>query len=218
MPETTITPAPTNRPLAPTMSGQEPVGGMHTSVQLTFSLEIASMQLTPTFKMSRLQLKPTSKVVSLRLEPSQDAQPPMNLQVTFEVAKVDIADGSIGTIWLAPSAQQQPPAVLTSPSLGISGFKLVSTQGSGPVQLTPSHQEQTSVHLTAEFRIATIEFTPRFEIAAIVLNATSKKVSLQLPGSGPSSPDSAQVFEIDKVELAGGGDLALLQVTPAGSA
>ena len=40
---------------------------MHTAVQLTFSLEIASMQLTPTFKMSGLQLKPTSRVVSMHL-------------------------------------------------------------------------------------------------------------------------------------------------------
>jgi len=72
------------------MSVQQPAGGMHTAVQLTFSLEIASMQLTPTFKMSGLQLKPTSKVVSMRLAPSQDPQPPMNLQVTFEVAQIDL--------------------------------------------------------------------------------------------------------------------------------
>jgi hypothetical protein len=82
MPETTITPtaAPAYRTPSPTVSVQQPAGAMHTAVQLTFSLEIASMQLTPTFKMSGLQLKPTSKVVSMRLAPSQDPQPPMNLQ------------------------------------------------------------------------------------------------------------------------------------------
>ena len=132
------------------MAVQQPAGGMHTAVQLTFSLEIASMQLTPTFKMSGLQLKPTSKVVSMRLAPSQDPQPPMNLQVTFEVAKIELSGGTIGTIRLAPSAQQKP-AVLTSPSFAISGFELVAGAGTAPVQLTPSHQEQASVHLTAAF-------------------------------------------------------------------
>ncbi|HEY1583161.1 MAG TPA: tetratricopeptide repeat protein [Chthoniobacterales bacterium] len=219
MPETTITPAsvPATRPSAPTMSVQQPVGGMHTSVQLTFSLEIASMQLTPTFKMSGLQLKPTSKVVSMRLAPSQDPQPPMNLQVTFEVAKIDLANGAIGSVRLSPSAQQKP-AVLNSPSFAISGLELMAGQGAAPVQLTPSHQEQASVQLTAEFQIAAIEFTPLFEIATIVLNASSRKVSMQLPGSGPSSIDSAPVFEIENVQLGAGNELGLIEVTPGRSA
>ena len=118
------------------MSVQQPAGGMHTAVQLTFSLEIASMQLTPTFKMSGLQLKPTSKVVSMRLAPSQDPQPPMNLQVTFEVAKIDLAGGTIGTIRLVPSGREKP-AVLTSPSFAISGLELVSGAGAAPVQAHP---------------------------------------------------------------------------------
>jgi hypothetical protein len=195
------------------MSVQQPAGGMHTAVQLTFSLEIASMQLTPTFKMSGLQLKPTSKVVSMRLAPSQDPQPPMNLQVTFEVARIDLSSGSIGSVRLSPSAQQKP-AVLTSSSFAISGLELVAGSGSAPVQLTPSHQEQASVHLTAEFQIAAIEFTPLFEISAIVLNSTSRKVSMQLPGSGPSSIEGAPVFQIEDVQLGPGNELGLIQVTP----
>ena len=74
----------------PPCRSQQPVGGMHTAVQLTFSLEIASLQLTPTFKMGGLQLKPISKIVSMRLAPSQDPQPPMNLQVTFESPRCEL--------------------------------------------------------------------------------------------------------------------------------
>ena len=217
MPETTITPAiaPTYRTPSPTMSVQQPAGGMHTAVQLIFSLEIASMQLTPTFKMSGVQLKPTSKVVSMRLAPSQDPQPPMNLQVTFEVAKIELSNGNIGTVRLAPSAQQKP-AVLASPSFAISGLELVAGSGSAPVQLTPSHQEQASVQLMAEFQIAAIEFTPLFEISAIVLNSSSRKVSMQLPGTGSSSIEGAPVFEIENVQLGPGNELGLIQVTPGG--
>jgi Flp pilus assembly protein TadD len=218
MPELTSSPVSTQPVVrtpstSPTMSVQQPAGGMHTAVQLTFSLEIASMQLTPTFKMSGLQLKPISRVVSMRLAPSNDPQPPMNLQVTFEVAKIDLSNGSIGTVRLQPSVQEKP-AALTSPSFAISGLELVPGKGAAPVQLTPSHQEQASVHLTAEFQIAAIEFTPQFEISTIVLNSTSRKVSMQLPGSGPSSIDSAPVFEIENVQLGPGSELGLLQVTP----
>jgi len=213
MPETTITPvAPVARPSS-TMSVQQPAGGMHTAVQLTFSLEIASMQLTPTFKMSGLQLKPTSKVVSMRLAPSQDPQPPMNLQVTFEVARIDLSGGTIGTVRLSPSGREKP-AVLSSPSFAISGLELVAGAGAAPVQLTPSHQEQASVHLTAHFQIAAIEFTPLFEISAIVLNSTSRDVFMQLPGSGPTSIDSAPVFKMENVQL-NGSDIGLIQVVPA---
>ena len=222
MPELTSSPVSTSPVVrtslsSPTMSVQQPAGGMHTAVQLTFSLEIASIQLTPTFKMSGLQLKPISRVVSMRLAPSQDPQPPMNLQVTFEVAKIDLANGSIGTLRLLPSAQEKP-AVLTSPSFAISGLELVPGKGAAPVQITPSHQEQASVHLTAEFQIAAIEFTPLFEISTIVLNSTSRKVSMQLPGSGPSSIDSAPVFEIENVQLGPGSEIGLIQVTPGGMA
>jgi hypothetical protein len=95
-------------------------------------------------------------------------------------------------------------------------LELVAGSGAAPVQLTPSHQEQASVQLTAAFQIAAIEFTPLFEISTIVLNATSKKVSMQLPGSGPSSIDNAPVFEIESVQLTGGNDLGLIQVAPGG--
>ena len=213
MPESTTTPVPAVRPSSSTIAVQQPSGGLHTAVQLTFSLEIASMQLTPTFKMSGLQLKPMSKVVTMRLAPSQHPQPPMNLQVTFEVARIDLAGGGISTIRLTPSAQEKP-AVLSSSSFPISGLELMPGAGSAPVQLTPSHQEQASVHLTAAFQIAAIEFSPLFEIVAIVLNSTSKNVSMQLPGSGPSSIDGAPIFQIENVELGGNNELSTIQVNP----
>jgi len=105
--------------------------------------------------------------------------------------------------------------VLTSPSFAISGLELVSGSGAAPVQVTPSHQEQASVHLTAHFQIAAIEFTPLFEISSIVLNSSSRNVFMQLPGSGPSSIDSSPVFQIENVQL-NGSDLAMVQVIPGG--
>ena len=91
---------------------------MHTAVQLTFSFEIASMQLTPSFKMGALQMKPTSKIVTMRLAPSQQPQPAMNLQVTFEIATVQLAGNALGA----------PPA----PSTVRYGARLRSVSGRSP--------------------------------------------------------------------------------------
>jgi predicted Zn-dependent protease len=214
MPEPTQTP-----PVIRTATTGAPApspGATQTAVQLTFSCEIASLQLTPAFKMGALQLKPISKIVMMRLSPSQHPQPAMNLQVTFEIATIQPAGGSLGTVRLTPS-QQQKPGVITSPAFTIAGVQLVSNFESAPVQLTPSQQGKASVHVTASFQIATVEFSPSFEIASIVLNSTSKNVSVQLPGAGPSSIEGAPVFEIGNVQLGGNGELGLIQLTPPGS-
>jgi Flp pilus assembly protein TadD len=217
------TPAPSIRP-SPMMGGApqaqtqaQPTSGMQTAVQLTFSFEIASLQLTPSFKMGALQLKPTSKIVTMRLAPSQQPQPAMNLQVTFEIATVQAAGGGIGQIRLTPS-QQQRPSVISSPAFNIAGLQLLSGADAGAVQLTPSQQGQASVHVTGRFQIATVEFSPSFEIASLVLNATSKSVSVQLPGAGPSAVEGAPVFEIANVQITGNGEIGMMQLNAQGSA
>jgi hypothetical protein len=224
MPETLQTPtAPVIRtsggPTQPAHTAPAPqaaAGGMHTAVQITLSCEIASMQLTPTFKMGALQLRPISKVVTMRLASSPQQQAAMNLQVNFEIAKVQAASGSLGQLRLTPS-QQQKPATVGTPSFNISGLQLVSGFEAAPLQLTPSHQTQASVHLTAAFQITSAEFSPTFEIAGIILNSTSKTVAVQLPGAGASSIENAPVFEITNVQVASNGDIAMLQLSPAGA-
>ncbi len=218
---TQSSPAPAIRTASqPPMSGAAPqaqpqtAGGMQTAVQLTLSFEIASLQLTPSFKMGALQLRPTSRIVTMRLAPSQQPQPAMNLQVTFEIASVQVAGGALGTLRLTPSQQQRPTVAGTS-SFNIAGLQMLSGSDAGAVQLTPAQQGQGSVQLTARFQIATVEFSPSFEIAALVLNSASRSVSVQLPGSqGPI--ESAPVFDISNVQLGGGGEIAMIQLNPQG--
>ena len=66
---------------------------MHTAVEITLSCEIASMQLTPTFKMGTLQLRPISKVVTMRLTSLPPQQAATNLQINFEIAKIQANSG-----------------------------------------------------------------------------------------------------------------------------
>ncbi|MEP7013873.1 MAG: tetratricopeptide repeat protein [Verrucomicrobiota bacterium] len=217
--EQTITPVTMPEPIqiptarTPAAGGMpQPAGAMHTAVQLTFTFEIASMQLTPAFKMGALQVRPTSKIVTMRLAPSQQPQPGMNLQVTFEIGKIQPAGGALGSIRLTPT-QAQRPAATGSPSFTVAGLQLVNFEPA-PVQLTPSGQA-ASVLVTAPFQIATVEFSPSFEIASIVLNSNSKQVLVQLPGPAPTGADGAPMFEIANLQLTGSGDIGMMQLNLA---
>jgi tetratricopeptide (TPR) repeat protein len=216
MPEPIQVPtAPVVRTPTPVGTSPQPAGAMHTAVQLTFSFEIASMQLTPTFKMGALQVRPLSKIVTMRLAPAQQAQPAMNLQVTFEVAKIQPSGGALGTLRLTPS-QQQRPTPTGSSSFNVAGLQLVPNFEAAPVQLTPSGQGQAIVLVSAPFQIGTVEFSPSFEIASIVLNSTSRQVGVQLPGAPPPAGETPPLFEIANLQLTGAGEIGLMQLNLIG--
>jgi Flp pilus assembly protein TadD len=222
MPEPTQTPpapitkpptAPVSKPPAAPVIKPQPAAPMQTSVQLTFSFEIAAMQLTSSFKMGSLNVRPISKVVTMRLAPSQQPQPAM--QVSFEIAKIQPLGSALGTIRMVPS-QQRPP-VTGSSSVAVAGLQVVSNSEAAPVQLTPSQPGQATVFVTVPCQITTIEFAPSLEIASVVLNSNSKQVRLQLPGAGPNPREGAPTFEITNLQLGDSGDIAMMHLNLLGS-
>jgi len=219
-PTTPVTmPEPIQIPTTPVVrtsapGGSPQPGAMQTTVHLTFAFEIASMQLTPAFKMGALQLRPSSKLITMRLAHSQHPQPAMNLQVNFEIAKIQPSGGALGNVRLTPS-QQQRPTFAGSPSFTVAGLQLVSDFAAAPLQLTPSQQGQASVHVTVPFQIATVEFSPSFEIASIVLNSSSKQVTVQLPGTAAPA-EGAPMFEIANLQLTGSGEVGMMQLNMLG--
>src|SRR5262245_40982204 len=219
MPETTQTPPPpiAKAPVPPVAKPQPqpqapvPAAGMQTSVQLTFSFEIAAMQLTPSFKMGVLKVRPISKLVTMRLPSPQRAQSPLNLQVAFEVVKIQPVAGALGTIRVVPS-QQQRPAMGGMPSFAVAGLQVVPNSETAPVQLTPSAQGRASVFITVPFQISSLEFSPTLEIGSVTLNSNSKQVVVQLPGTGPGPAEGAPMFEIANLELNEGGEIVMMQL------
>jgi len=215
MPETTEIPtAPANKPSPATVAKPQPAATMQTSVQLTFSFEIAAVQLTSSFKMGVLKVRPISKLVTMRLPASQQPQLGVNLQVSFEIAKVQPSGGALGTIRMIPS--QQRPTTTGSPSFAVAGLQVVPNFETAPVQLTPSQQGRASVFVTVPFQITTIEFSPSLEIAAVVLNSNSKQVRVQLPGAGPNQSEGPAMFEIANLELNESGDIGTMQLNLLG--
>ncbi len=221
MPEITQTqPAPITKAPTPAMAKPQPpapvpAAGMQTSVHLTFSFEIAAMQLTPSFKMGVLKVRPISKLVTMRLPSPQRAQSALNLQVAFEVAKIQPLGGSLGTIRVVPSQQQRPP-MGGMPSFAVAGLQVVPNSETTPVQLTPSPQGRAAVFITVPFQISTLEFSPSLEIGSVTLNSNSKQVVVQLPGAVPGPAETAPMFEIANLELNEGGEIVMMQLNLLG--
>jgi Flp pilus assembly protein TadD len=223
MPESTQTPpAPIAKAPAPPMAKPQPqppapvpASGMQTSVQLTFSFEIAAMQLTPSFKMGVLKVRPLSKLVTMRLPSPQRAQSALNLQVAFEVVKIQPVAGALGTVRVMPS-QQQRPTMGGMPSFAVAGLQVVPNSETAPVQLTPSPQGRAAVFITVPFQISTLEFSPSLEIGSVTLNSNSKQVIVQLPGTGPGPAEGAPMFEIANLELNEAGEIAMMQLNLLG--
>jgi hypothetical protein len=216
MPETTHTPlAPIIKAPVPPVAGQPPLGTTYPTVEVTFCFEVASVQLTPDFKVGALQVQPASKAVTIRLTPFQHSQPVTDSEVVFEVANVGLAGDALGKIQVVRSHQQKPLAA-GSPSFAIAGLQFVPSHRAAPIWLTHSQQGRASVKVRAAFQISAIQFSPSFEVASVILNPSSKRVRVQLPGVNSSAADGASVFEIANVQLTEGGDIRMMQLNLLG--
>ena len=198
----------------PAVDTPRPVPAAHTPVQLTFSFEIISVQLTPTLKVRALHVRPASKIVTMRLAQSQHPQHEMHPQVAFEIVEIQSADSGLGTVRLIKSPhQRQQPVAIASPSFEVTALQPVSSSdGPAVVQLAPSEQGQARVQVTADFQMAKVEFSSRFEITAVVLNSTSKHVSVHLAGADPSAIEEGRLFDIANDRLTGSGDSEILKL------
>jgi hypothetical protein len=103
-----------------------------------------------------------------------------------------------------------------SPSFMVAGLQLVPNVEATQVQLMPSQEGQAVVFVTVPCQITTIEFSPLFEIASVVLNSSSNQVLVQLSGAGPSPADGPLAFEIADLQLSEGGDAGMIQLNLLG--
>jgi hypothetical protein len=213
MPDTTQIPtAPVDKSPSAVVAKTPPAGPAGTSVHVTFSFEITAVQMTPTFKMGGLTVRPASKLVTMRLAPHLDSQP-----TSFEAAKIQPVGGTLGTLRMLPS-QQQRPVANGSRSFAATGLQVVPNFEAAPVQLTPSQPAQATVFVTVPCEISKVEFSPSFEIASVILNSSSKRVSVQLPGTRAGGEEGAPALEIANLELTESGEISTMQLNLPGPA
>ena len=119
--------------------------------------------------MGVVKVRPLSKPGTLRLPSPQRAQSALNLQVAFEVVKIQPVAGALGTVRVMPS-QQQRPTMGGMPSFAVAGLQVVPNSETAPVQLTPSPQGRAAVFITVPFQISTLQFSPSLAIDAVTTN------------------------------------------------
>jgi hypothetical protein len=165
------------------------------------------MQLTPTFRIGAMQLRPISDIVTMRLTTPQDPQCAGNVQRTFEVAEVQPIVGGFGRIRLAPS-ERDKSSIIGQRSFAVAGLHVGSNGEGAPIQVTPA--QEASVLVTAGFQIASVEFSPSFELVWILLNSSGREVTVQLPGV--RSVEAIVRFEVVHLQLGSSGEIGMLQL------
>ena len=169
------------------------------------------MQLTPSFKMGVLKVRPISKLVTMRLPSPQRAQSALNLQVAFEVLKIQPVAGALGTIRVIPS-QQQRPTMAGMPSFAVAGLQVVPNSETAPVQLTPSQQGVRVCSSRCPFRSALWSFRPHLKLHLSSSIRTPSRSLFSCLGAGPGPGEGAPMFEIANLELNEGGEIAMMQL------
>jgi hypothetical protein len=185
------------------------------SAQLTLSFEITSLQLTPFFKLGGVQIRPLSNVVSLHLISAQASDSPMAAGISFEIDKVELDDQSnLRSLLLKPLGQAQAASTPQS-KLQVDAVQ-ITQGGEGAIQVTSSQSASTAVQLISLLTIASMEFTPSFEIGSLRLEPNSKSVQLRLaPSQRAGALDLPPSFEISSIQLGNEAQFSLLSLTPS---
>ncbi len=189
------------------------------AAQLTLGFEITSLQLTPFFKLGAVQLRPLSNIVSLHLVASSAADSPLAAGISFQIVTVELNEAAhLKSILLKPLPQAQP-ATVPSQKLAVDNVQITQAGENAPISVTTSESTSTAVQLLADFSIASMDFTPSFEIGSLRLEPTSNSVLLRLaPSQRPAALDLPPSFEVANVQLGNDAQLSGMRLTPGSPA
>ncbi len=160
---------------------------------VTFSLEVLSVKLTPDFRLDSLHLKPAGTAVGVHV--AETGKVGMLVETGFELGPAQLGpDGKIATLLLVPTLQ--PPQLFSGGnSLAVGAVRANSSAGKRAIEISAAQAEPMRVQLTANFTLARLEFSPTFEISAVVLRASGSIVRV---GAGK---DESALFELEQVQL-----------------
>jgi DNA-binding response OmpR family regulator len=228
-PKPKITPSPPRKPVGPmpptlalTQSHIErhtpisapavrvpPVDG--SSAVLGLFLEVLSMQLTSQLQMGAIRARPASLTASLRLE-SATARSAIPAETGFQLGPVQFSkEGQISTLRLLPTWKPLQPAQMRN-SFEIGGVALIPNETRARVQLTPAGTTPMTMELFASLELSSVELTPNFQVAQLILNWRTTAVHITL---NPKAPEqTAAKFEMRVEKIDNSGRIAELLLSP----
>jgi hypothetical protein len=181
-PITKLPAVPVSTPSVAPVTKPQPAATMQTSVQLTFSFEIAAMQLTPSFKMGSLNVRPIS-------QGRHDASGRLSATATGNEFASKFRDRKDSAARKRPwhNSDVSVPTKATCGRFTLSCSHGPATRIEFRNCASPTHAVPTGAgHCLCDspVPITTIEFAPSLEIASVVLNSNSSRFvcSYRAPG------------------------------------
>ena len=174
-------------------------------------LEVLSMQLTSQLQMGAIRARPASLIASLRLE-SAAARIAIGSEMGFQLGPAKLnGEGRISTLRLIPSSKPFQPAQ-TRTAFEIGGVALIPNETRARVQLTPAGTTPMTMELFAHLELNSVELSPTFQVAQLVLNWSTSAVRVTL---NPKAPEQAAAkFEVRVLKLDDLGRIAELLLSP----
>jgi DNA-binding response OmpR family regulator len=182
-----------------------------TSAVLGLFLEVLSMQLTSQLQMGAIRARPASLTASLRLE-SAAARSAIPAETGFQLGPVQFSkEGQISTIRLLPTSKPLQPAQMRN-AFEIGGVALIPNESRARVQLTPAGTTPMTMELFAHLELISVELTPNFHVAQLILNWRTTAVRVTL---NPKAPEqTAAKFEMRVEKIDNSGRIAELLLSP----
>jgi hypothetical protein len=153
-----------------------------------------------------MTLRPVDATVAVKMG---DGQPlgGISIETGFQLSTIHLgAEGRLETLRLIPT-QQPPGLALGESSFAIGGLSVQPANAHQNLQLTAPADHSMRVRLTAPFELLTVELSPRFEIAAVLLQSRSTNVVVS-----NSAESAGTSFYLHAVELDSAAQLRRLLV------
>ena len=169
------------------------------------------MQLTSQLEMGALRARPSSLTASLRLQ-SAVARNAIPAELGFQLGPTKLnGEGRISTLRLLPTSKPIQPAQMRT-AFEIGGVALIPNETRARVQLTPAGTTPMTMELRAYLELNSVELTPSFQVAQLILNWSTNAVRVTL---NPKAPEQTGAkFEARVLKLDDAGRIAELLLNP----
>jgi len=215
VPTTAPAPAPakshTEQPVPTTISTIRVAPADGNAAVFGLFLEVVSMQLTSQLQMGAIRARPASLTASLRLQ-SAAARHAIPAELGFQLGPTKLSgQGRISTMRVVPTSRPFQPAQMRT-AFEIGGVALIPNETRARVQLTPAGTTPMTMELRAHLELNSVELTPSFQVAQLILNWSSDVVRVTL---NPKAPEqTAARFGLRVLKLDDSGRIAELLLSP----
>ena len=187
-------------PVAPSNVRVAPADG--SGAVLGLFLEVLSMQLTSQLQMGAIRARPASLTASLRLE-SAAARSAIPAETGFQLGPAQFSkEGQISTLRLLPTSKPLQPAQMRN-AFEIGGVALIPNETRARVQLTPAGTTPMTMELFARLELTSVELTPNFHVAQLILNWRTTPVRVTLNPKAPEQTAAKFEMRVEKIDKSG---------------